>query len=242
MSYSDLRGKSFVVTGAASGMGRTTSLLLAKQGANVGLLDLNKPDAVAKEIEALAGNAISVACNVQDRASVEAALQAVTNKFGPIDGGANMAGIVGIQGPSNSLAKLDDLFWDKCLKTNLDGVKNCLRAEIAHMKSGGGSIVNAASIAGQRGSPFNSAYNTSKWGVIGLTKCIAVEVGQQGIRINAVAPGVVNTPLAAGLGDDKIQQLLTRVPLKRVAEPEEVSKVIVFLLSGESGYMTGSVS
>ena len=241
MSYSDLKGKTYIVTGAASGMGRTTALLLAKQGANVGLLDLNKPDSVAAEVQASGASAIALACNVQDRNAVDGAVKQVVDKFGPIHGAANMAGLVGVQGPQNSLANLQDSFWDNCLKTNLDGVKNSIRAEIKNMQQEGGSIVNAASIAGQRGSPFNSAYNTSKWGVIGLTKCIAVEVGQQNIRINAVAPGVVNTPLAASLGQDKVDQLLTRVPLKRMAEPEEVSQVILFLLSKQSAYVTGSV-
>ena len=203
MSYADLKGKTYIVTGAASGMGRETALLLAKQGSNVGLLDLRKPDAVAEEVENLGVSVLAVACNVQDRRDVDQAVKAVSDKFGGIDGdntqgllldtlsfaigGANMAGLVGDQSKSNALSVLDDKFWDMLLKTNLDGVKNSIRAELAHIKQGG-AIVNAASIAGQRGSANNPSYAASKWGVIGLTKSVAYEVGPKGIRVNAVAP------------------------------------------------------
>jgi len=108
------------------------------------------------------------------------------------------------------------------------------------MKSGG-SIVNAASIAGQRGSPYNAPYAVSKWGVIGLTKSLAHEVGPSGIRVNAVAPGIINTPLGQSLGKEIVDVLVDRTALKRIAEPEEVSKVIVFLLSSESAYITSTV-
>lgn len=190
MSYSDLKGKTFIVTGAASGMGRTLSLMLAQQGANVGLLDLRQPHEVLAEITGSGGQGLALACNVQDRKAVDDAVRAVAQKFGGLHGGANMAGWVGTQGLTGKgymVEVLDDADWDKMLATNLNGVKNCLRAEIQNMKEGG-SIVNAASIAGQLGEPFNSPYTVSKWGVIGLTKVAAKEVGEKGIRVNAVAP------------------------------------------------------
>lgn len=190
-AYPDLRGKVFIVTGAASGMGRTLSLQLASQGAYVGLVDLNKPDAVAEEISKLGGQSLAVACNVQDAEAVNSSFKAVVDHFnGQLDGAANMAGIVGNQKLGEkkyALDALDDNDWDKILFTNLNGVKNCLRAEFRLMK-GAGSIINAASISGQHGHPYASPYNTSKWGVIGLTKCAAQEGGPRAIRVNAVAP------------------------------------------------------
>lgn len=153
MSYKDLKGKTFLITGAASGMGRTTALALSKQGANVGLLDLRKPDAVLEEVEKLGGKGISLACNVQDRTAVDEATKAVADKFGGLHGAANMAGYVGNQGfhgKDYALDILKDGDWDNMLGTNLDGVKNCLRAEFNNIKEGG-SIVNASSIAGQMG-------------------------------------------------------------------------------------------
>ncbi|KIW84466.1 hypothetical protein Z517_03716 [Fonsecaea pedrosoi CBS 271.37] len=245
MSYSDLKGKTFIVTGAASGMGRTTCLALAKQGANVGLLDLRKPDNVLSEIEKLGGEAISLACNVQDRYAVDEAVKAVVDRFGGLHGAANMAGYVGNQGfhgKDNALDIMDDAYWDNMLTTNLNGVKNCLRAQFNHIKEGG-SIVNAASIAGQMGVAYNSCYAASKWGVIGLSKSAAQEGGARGIRVNAVAPGVVDTPLVDSLGSEKevYDFLLSKTALKRIAQPEEVSKVIMFLFSEEAGYVTGNV-
>ena len=188
--YSDLAGKTYIITGASSGMGRTTSLLLAAQGANVGLLDLRKPDHTLAEVEKLGGKGLSLQCNVQKADQVNAAVAAVVDRFGGLDGAANMAGYVGNQGfkgKGYGFDVLKDEDWDDMLATNLDGVKNCVRAEINSMR-GTGSIVNAASIAGQYGPEFNGPYSVSKWGVISLTKVLAREVGPRGIRVNAVAP------------------------------------------------------
>ena len=173
--YSDLKGKVFIITGAGSGMGRTTALMLAQQGAYVGLLDLRKPDTILAEVEKLGGQGISIECNVQKADIVDAAVKAVADRFGRVDGAANMADV------------LKDNDWDDMLATNLNGVKNSVRAELNHMK-GHGSIVNAASIAGQYGPEFNAPYSVAKWGAIGLTKCLAWEVGTRGIRANALAP------------------------------------------------------
>lgn len=188
--YSDLKGKVFIITGAGSGMGRATALLLAKQGSHVGLLDLRKPDHVLAEVERLGGQGISIECNVQKADAVDAAVKAVVDRFGRLDGAANMAGYVGNQGffgKGYALDVIKDDDWSDMLATNLDGVKNSIRAELNHMK-GHGSIVNAASIAGQYGPEFNAPYSVAKWGVIGMTKVLAREVGIRGIRANAVAP------------------------------------------------------
>ncbi|KAK5448173.1 hypothetical protein LTS15_009198 [Exophiala xenobiotica] len=243
--YSDLIGKVFIITGAGSGMGRTTALMLAKQGAYVGLLDLRKPDSVLAEVEALGGQGLSFECNVQHADVVDAAVKAVADKFGRLDGAANMAGYVGNQGffgKGYGLSVLKDNDWDDMLATNLNGVKNSIRAELNNMK-GHGSIVNAASIAGQYGPEYNSPYAVAKWGVIGLTKCLAREVGPRGVRANAVAPGIIRTALADALGNaDQVNEILVKkTALGRIAEPEEVSRVILFLFSDQSAYISGSV-
>ncbi|GAB7356240.1 hypothetical protein MBLNU459_g7057t1 [Dothideomycetes sp. NU459] len=242
MLYNDLESKVFIVTGASSGMGRATALLLAKQGANVGLLDLQKPEAVLAEIKGFNGHALGIACNVQNAAEVDAAVKAVVEKFGRLDGAANMAGIAATKRTPMGcfgLTTLNDDDWDMILKTNLDGIKNCLRSQLRAMK-GPGSIVNAASTAGQYGAPNCSPYVTSKWGVIGLTKTAAKECGKQGIRVNAVAPGVIDTPLAA-TSDKSLNDFLATTALGRIGQPEEVARVIVFMLSDQASFMTASV-
>ncbi|KAF2183057.1 3-oxoacyl-reductase [Zopfia rhizophila CBS 207.26] len=247
VSYPDLRGKVFIVTGAASGMGRTLSLQLAAQGANIGLLDLQSPDPVAKEITSLGTGAsgVAITVNVQDTAAVNRVVQDVIDRYGRLDGAVNMAGYVGNQKlgeTGNVVEVVKDEDWDEIFKTNLGGVKNCLRAEPSLIKNKA-SIVNAASIVGQQGMAFVAPYSTSKWAVIGLSKCAAQEVASRGILVNAVAPGMVETPLLHSMGDPTTLQtaLINRIVMRRFANPEEATKVIVFLLSDEASYITGSV-
>jgi len=244
MSYSDLKGKTYIITGAASGQGRTTALMLAKQGANLGLLDLQKPEDVLAEVERIGAEGLAFAADVSNYAAVETAVKATSDKFGGIDGAANMAGTIGTQGFNGkgyALDTIEDKDWDWMMGVNLTGVKNSIKAELKYIKDDG-SIVNAASIAGQRGTPWNAPYGTAKWGVISLSKCAAQEYGSRGVRVNAVAPGVIDTPLAKALGSTEQihDRLLSRTALKRIAQPEEVSRVILFLLSDAAGYITGS--
>ncbi|KAF2807449.1 3-oxoacyl-reductase [Mytilinidion resinicola] len=242
MSYKSLAGKTFIVTGASSGMCRSTAILLGQQGANVGLFDLRSPDEVAAEIEKAGGSCLALACNVQSREAVDSATEAVVNKFGSLHGAANMAGIAATRKTPVGrfgLTTLEDDDWDMIMKTNLDGVKNCLRAQLQAIK-GPGSIVNAASTAGQYGPPNCSPYVVSKWGVIGLTKTAAKEVGKQGIRVNAVAPGVVATALTATPSTTR-EAFLATTALGRIGEAEEIAKTILFLLSDEASFITASV-
>jgi 3-oxoacyl-[acyl-carrier protein] reductase len=189
--YPRLRGKVFVVTGAGSGIGRSTALRLASEGANVGLLDLRNTQAVLDQIEHLGhGKAISLPCDVSKASEVKEAIENTAGHFGRLDGAANLAGYGGDQGLSGrgyALDKLKDHDWDHMMAVNIDGVKNCLRAEFNSMKAGG-SIVNAASICGQYGAEYAGPYCASKWAVIGLTKVAAREAGPRLIRVNAIAP------------------------------------------------------
>jgi 3-oxoacyl-[acyl-carrier protein] reductase len=189
-SYVSLKGKTYIVTGAASGMGRAISKALAKQGANVGLVDLNKPDKVLQDIEKLGGKGISLAANVQDATAINTAFKAVVDKFGKLDGAANMAGTVGklkLGDTSMQMEEILDVDWDFQIGTNLNGVKNSIRAELQLMK-GPGSIVSAASIASFVPTTFNAPYGVAKSGVVSMTRTVAQEVGKKNIRVNAVAP------------------------------------------------------
>ncbi|OCK77037.1 3-oxoacyl-reductase [Lepidopterella palustris CBS 459.81] len=242
MSYKELAGKTFIVTGASSGMGRATAIILAEQGANVGLFDLRAPDAVAKEIEEKGGKCLALACNVQSAEQVDNATKEVVDKFGALHGAANMAGIAATRKTpvgKFGLVTLEDDDWDMIMKTNLDGVKNCLRAQMRAVK-GPGSIVNAASTAGQYGPPNCSPYSVSKWGVIGLSKSAAKECGKQGLRINCVAPGIIETPLTATPSTTR-EAFLATTALARIGKPEEVARTIAFLLSDQASFITASV-
>lgn len=166
MSYADLKNKVFIVTGAASGQGRATSILLARQGARLALLDLNDPKAVIDEIEEIGGEAIGFKVDVVDSAGIEAAVKATKAKYGKISGAANLAGWIGTQGfkgKGYALDTIKDEEWDAMMAINLNGVRNSLSSELRHI-SDGGSIVSVASIAGQRGSPWNAPYGAAKWG------------------------------------------------------------------------------
>ncbi|KIX05581.1 uncharacterized protein Z518_06453 [Rhinocladiella mackenziei CBS 650.93] len=245
MAYSDLKGKTFIITGANSGQGRATALLLAKQGANLGLLDIVKPNDVVTEASNLKAKALAFQVDVAVYSQVEEAVRATADHFGGVDGAANLAGTIGTQGwkgTGYSLEAIEDQDWDFMLGVNLDGVKNSLKAELKYIKDNG-SIVNASSIAGQMGSATNAPYAAAKWGVIGLSKSAAQQGGQRGIRVNAVAPGFINTPLLYAIGDlDKVNQLVAqKTALKRIGQPEEVSRLLAFLLSDVSSYITASV-
>ncbi|KAJ5481641.1 dehydrogenase [Penicillium sp. IBT 31633x] len=245
MSYADLKNKVFFVTGAASGQGRATSILLAQQGAKLGLLDLNNPQEVINEIKKAGGEAIGFKVDVVDSAGIEAAVKSTKEHFGKIDGAANLAGWIGTQGFKGKGYALDvikDEEWDKMMSINLNGIRNSLSSELRHIADNG-SIVNVASIAGQRGSPWNAPYGAAKWGVISLTKSAAQEAGPKNVRVNAVAPGVVDTPLATALGsaDVVFQRMVSRSALQRLAQPEEIARCILFLLSDASSFVTGSV-
>ncbi|KAL4802973.1 dehydrogenase [Aspergillus unguis] len=245
MSFPEFKDRVYVLTGAASGQGRALAIMLAAQGAKLGLLDLHHPQSVLDEIQATGGSAIGFEANVSDSARVEAAVKATKEKFGRLDGAVNLAGWIGTQGFSGKGYALDvisDDEWDAMMATNLTGMKNSLKSELRHLDDGA-AVVNISSIAGQRGSPWNAPYGAAKWGVISLTKSAAQEAGERKIRVNAVAPGVVDTALTKALGPAQLvnDRLLVRTALKRMAQPEEVARVIMFLLSDSASYVTGSV-
>ncbi|KIW17971.1 hypothetical protein PV08_05166 [Exophiala spinifera] len=249
MSYTCLKGKTYIVTGAASGIGREISIRLAKQGANIGLVDLQMPDQVLAEVVRAGAKGFAVAANVCHSDEIETAFGQIAHHFGGLDGGVNFAGIIGknykLGQKETSLQNLQDDDWSSVINVNLGGVMNSIRAELKLMK-GPGAIVNAASLAAQIPTPYNSPYGASKQGVISLTRAAAQEVGARRIRVNAVAPGFVKTPMLEQFSNDNdvIQKRVIepRVALGRMADPEDVARAVLFLLSEEAAYITGHVS
>jgi len=185
-------GKVIAVTGGASGIGLATAMMLASRGATVAIADVQESllSAAAKDIESAGGKVTSTIVNVRDRAAVESWISDTVTKYGRLDGGVNLAGVIGKQIGISNIEDIEDVDWDFVLGVNLNGVLNCMRAEIKAMTQigKGGSIVNAASIAGIMGMEKNGAYIASKHAVVGLTRAAAKEGGKRNIRVNAIAP------------------------------------------------------
>lgn len=228
MTASDLGGRVALVTGAASGIGAATCELLRARGATVVATDV----APSGDAEAL---------DVTDEVAVDALVASVVDRHGRLDLAANVAGTPGVYADVAD-SQSDD--WRRTLAVNLDGVYFCLRAELGVMRTAGaGSIVNVASSAGRMGVAGLAAYSASKHGVIGLTKSAALEVARHGVRVNAVCPGSVRTPMLRGFvgGDEaQLEKMGRRAPMARLGEPAEIAEAIVWLLSDAASFVTGN--
>ncbi len=236
----DLKGKVAFVTGGGSGIGEACSFMLAKQGAAVAVIDLKLEVAqkVADAIVAKGGKAIAVVADVSDEAQVAKAVTETVSKLGGLHIAVNNAGIGGDQAPT---ADQTVAGWRKVISINLDGVFYCMRNQIpAMLKSGGGSIVNIASILGQVGFANSSGYVAAKHGVVGLTRASALEYATQGIRVNAVGPGFINTPLLGSLPKEALEPIAQMHAVKRLGESDEVAALVTFLASDDASFMTGN--
>jgi NAD(P)-dependent dehydrogenase (short-subunit alcohol dehydrogenase family) len=220
-----LRGKVALVTGGASGIGAATATLLEDAGAVVVVADLGGENPV----------------DVTDERAVDELVDRVVADHGRLDIAANVAGTSGTYA---NVADATTESWRHTLQVNLDAVFFCLRAELRAMRAAGnrGTIVNVASSAGKMGVPGLAAYSASKHGVIGLTKSAALEVARDGIRVNAVCPGTIRTPMLRGFvgGDEEtLEKMGRRAPIGRIGEPDEVAEAIVWLCSDASSFVTG---
>jgi NAD(P)-dependent dehydrogenase (short-subunit alcohol dehydrogenase family) len=239
----NVNGKHIVITGGGSGIGAASALILAKRGALIGVADLNEENAkrVVSDIQQAGGKGYAVGVDVTDPEQVKAMFTTALSHSEKIDVIINNAGIDHFPAP---LTEVDDAMFMKNIQVNLAGVWYCMKNALKHMTAtGGGHIINIASVAGLRSAPMISAYSASKHGVIGLTKSAAVEYARANIRVNAVCPSFVDTPMVQGVLsklDERGQKgLVGANPMKRLGKPEEIANAIAWLCSDESSFMTG---
>jgi len=234
-----LEGQVAIVTGASRGIGRAIAIELARHGADV-VVNYAGNEAAANEtvaaIEALGRTAIAHKGSVASAADVDAMVSATLERFGKIDILVNNAGIT----RDNLLMRMKEEEFDDVIDTNLKGVFNCIKAVTRPMmKQRSGTIVNISSVVGSLGNPGQTNYVAAKAGVIGMTKSVARELASRNIRVNCVAPGFIETDMTDKLGDETKDAMLKQIPLGRLGAPEQIAKVVRFLASDESSYMTG---
>ena len=238
-----LEGKVAVVTGAARGIGFATAKAFADAGASVVLADRDG-EALGTAADALrsAGHeAIGLVCDVTDGAQVTAMIERTVATYRRVDAAFNNAGVNSDSAP---LLDTDDQEFDRILSVNLRGVWNCMKAELRQMLAqGSGAIVNCSSIGGMVGSKGRSAYSASKHAVVGLTRSAALDYAAQGIRINAVCPGMINTPMAVAVTRNYdpaiVTAMVAREPIGRFGEPEEIAAAVVWLCTPAASFMVG---
>ncbi|NUK29084.1 3-oxoacyl-[acyl-carrier-protein] reductase [Parageobacillus sp. VR-IP] len=234
-----LQKKVALVTGASRGIGRAIALELAHQGATVAVNYAGseaKANEVVEEIKKMGQEAVAIQADVSSAEAVERMVKTVLEQFGRIDILVNNAGIT----RDNLLMRMKEEEWDQVINTNLKGVFHCIKAVTRPMmKQRYGRIVNIASIVGISGNPGQANYVAAKAGVIGLTKTAARELASRNITVNAVAPGFITTDMTDSLSDELKADMLKQIPLARFGEPEDVAKVVAFLVSDAASYMTG---
>ena len=238
----NMKDKVAFITGAANGIGRATAMAFAQNGAHVIAVDSNS-DAGAlttAKIQEAGGSAHFLKCDVSNGSDVKYAVSKTVSIYGRLDYAFNNAGIEGIQGMTPDCSEEN---WDEVINVNLKGVWLCMKNQIPHMlKQGSGSIVNCSSIAGMIGFPGIPAYVASKHGVIGLTKTAALEYAKSNLRVNAVCPGVIQTPMIERFTHGEAQlrnQLIGGEPVGRIGQPVEVAAAVLWLCSDQSSFVTG---
>lgn len=234
-------GNAALVTGAASGIGRAVALAFASEGVRVAVTDINTDGGqeTVRQIERAGGESVFLKCDVRRADEIQAMIEGVVKEWGRIDYACNNAGIH--NDLPGVMAEVDLDLWDRIMAVNLTGVFLCMKYEILQMvKQGGGVIVNIASMAGLTAEPGSSAYTAAKHGVMGLTKAAALDHISDGIRINAVCPACIDTPMLALAPEEVRQYLKSLHPLGRFGKPEEVAGAVMWLCSDLAGFATGT--
>ncbi|MBW1736452.1 MAG: 3-oxoacyl-ACP reductase FabG [Deltaproteobacteria bacterium] len=236
-----LENRVAVVTGGAQGLGREDALVLAREGADIVVVDINKEGAhkTADEVEMLGRRSIVSAIDITDKGSIEDLADEVKEKLGGVDILINNAAML------NNLAqieKMKDSLWERDLNVNLTGTYYCTKAFFPQMREKNwGRIINMASVAGTLGGFGQASYSTTKAGVIGFTKSIALEGARFGITCNAIVGGVFATEMTTAMPEDMQQRILKRIPMRKFGNPEDVANAIAFLVSEKASYITGAV-
>ncbi|CAO2651937.1 Nn.00g002200.m01.CDS01 [Neocucurbitaria sp. VM-36] len=245
-------GRVIAITGAASGIGLATAHLLASRNATLSIADVNAAalEKAEKELKQRFPNVdiLLYVLNVSREEEVQKWIETVMTVYGRLDGAANLAGVIGKSIGLKGIDQQDISEWDFILNVNLKGVMLCLKHQLRHISDKTGSIVNASSIAGVQGMANNAAYTASKHGVIGLTRSAAKEVGHRGVRVNAICPGYIETPMnhqsrdiaIANGGKEERDRRITSVALKRTGKAEECAELIVYLLGDGASFITGN--
>jgi NAD(P)-dependent dehydrogenase (short-subunit alcohol dehydrogenase family) len=231
-----------LVTGAGSGMGLTTAIAFAKAGAAVALADANE-DAIrsaAKGLTSAGHKAIAVCCDVADEAQVEAMVERVVSTYWRLDAAFNNAGV---QSPVAEMSDAGSDEYDRVMDINLRGVWNCMKYELRQMREqGSGAIVNNSSIGGLIGIPGRATYHAAKHGVLGLTKSSALEYASRGIRVNAVCPGTIETPMVTAMlakEPEAMKVIMRDTPIQRLGQPEEIASAVLWLCSPGASFVVG---
>jgi NAD(P)-dependent dehydrogenase (short-subunit alcohol dehydrogenase family) len=234
------KDKVIIVTGSTFGIGKATAIAFAGRGAKVVLSDWVEDEDTLKTITEHGGEATFVSCDVTKEKDIKKLVAETVARYGRLDFAFNNAGTEGTPAPAIDCTNEN---WNKSLAVNLTGVWHCMKYQIPEMlKTGGGVIVNNASIAGLAGFGDLPAYVASKHGVVGLTKNVALDYAKQHIRVNAVCPGVIHTPMVdrfTGKDSGVLEQLIAPTPMGRVGQPQEIAETVVFLCSNAASYITG---
>jgi len=235
-----LEGKSSIVTGAGQGVGRGIALKLAEKGADVAVADINLETAnmTTGEVRNLGRKAVAIKVDVASRSEAQNMVETAIKEFGKLDILVNNAGIA----RSRTLLKLQEKDWDEVLNVNVKGVFNCIQAVANHMiERRYGKIVNISSIYGRTGAIGEINYSASKAAIVALTKSVAKELARHNINVNAIMPGIIDTPVIRKFPAKYLEPMLKEVPLGRIGQPEDIGNVAAFLSSDESSFMTGAI-